>query len=65
MSKPMTLAYQRFLIFDTQGVSNAKTRYVQFGQYLRLSDICASKDIIKKSEKIAHVVGRNTCITLS
>lgn len=65
MSKPMTLDYQRSLIFDTQSVSNAKTRYVQFGQYLRLSNICASKDIIQKSEKIAHLVGRNTCITLS
>lgn len=64
MSKPMPLDYQRFLIFDTQSVSNAKTRYVQFGQYLRLSDICASNNIIKKSEKIAHLVERNTCITL-
>lgn len=46
MSKPMPLDYQRFLIFDTQSVSNTKTRYVQFGQYLRLSDICASNNII-------------------
>lgn len=63
MNKPMTV--QCFLIFNTQSVSNAKIRYVKFGQYLRLSDICASKDIIKKSEKIAHSVGRNTCITFS
>lgn len=50
MSKHMTLDYQCFLIFDTQNVSNAKTRYVQFGQYLKLSSTCASKDIIKKSD---------------